>query len=50
MPEVKGVVPADVNDILGPARGTNTPAPENKAPVPQAPAPTPAPEPSAPPQ
>jgi len=33
MPEVKGVVPADVNDILGPAPGTNTPtgtpAPQN---------------------
>jgi outer membrane protein len=48
MPEVKGVVPADVNDILGPRpdRGTTPPATQ----TPQAPAPTPAPEQSAPPQ
>ena len=27
MPDVKGVVPADVNDVLGPAQGTNTTTP-----------------------
>jgi len=44
-PEVKGVVPADVNDILGPAPGTNTPT---GTPAPQNPGATPAPEQSAP--
>ncbi len=45
MPEVKGVVPADVNDILGPAPGTNPPT---GMPAPQNPGATPAPEQSAP--
>jgi outer membrane protein TolC len=32
MPEVKGVVPADVNDILGPPPASNPTAPGNEAP------------------
>ncbi len=47
MPDVKGVVPADVNDILGPAPGTNTPEPGAATP-PSTPAVQPPPQ--APPQ
>jgi len=32
VPQVKGVVPADVNNVLGPAPGSATPTPETEAP------------------